>query len=57
VTVAPNPPASAGSLNWWVLIFDGALYAVMGVLVRELFFAEYLERFPPDPAAVHDLGP
>jgi hypothetical protein len=49
----PGQPVAEQSPGWWWLVADGIGWAIVAVLVRELFFGEYLERFPP-PAT---LGP
>ncbi len=46
IAAFPNHAVMADSSTWWWLVADGAGWAFVAVLVRELFFVEKLEEFP-----------
>jgi hypothetical protein len=43
----PDRGVAAHSSTWWWLVADGIGWAIIAVVVRELFFQELLEEFPP----------
>ena len=47
IAAFPDHAVMADSSTWWWLVADGAGWAFIAVLVRELFFVELLEEFPP----------
>lgn len=47
IVAFPDHRVLADSETWWWMVANGIGWALIAVLVRELFFQELLEEFPP----------